>query len=141
MKLLRGGRWFTLRMRKQVENSMQKKTFELLIPQISSLLSLISSTQDIFPKAIFQGTIYQVATSQVCNFLSGNLPKVRLGPLRRRRLQWGSSAAARMGWGGRALRLGLTWKVAAWEIAHLGSFHLGKYPWEVEKVPNILLIR
>ena len=29
---------------------------------------------------------------------------------------------------GRALRLGQTWKVATWEIAHLGSCHLGKYP-------------
>ena len=35
------------------------------------------------------------------------------------------------------------WEVAAWEIAHLGNCHLGKYPWEVatweksfEKVPN-----
>mgnify|MGYP000929313377 CR=1 FL=1 len=32
---------------------------------------------------------------------------------------------------GRPLRLGQTWEVAAWEIAHLGSCHLGKYPWEV----------
>ena len=46
--------------------------------------------------------------------------------------------------GGRALRLEQTWEVAAREIAHLGSCHLGKYPWEVdtwqksfEKVPNI----
>ena len=36
------------------------------------------------------------------------------------------------------------WEVAAWEIAHLGSCHLEKYPWEVAawekafgKVPNI----
>ena len=36
------------------------------------------------------------------------------------------------------------WAVVAWEIAHLGSCHLGKYPWEVAvwenvfgKVPNI----
>jgi len=43
--------------------------------------------------------------------------------------------------GGRALRLGQTWQVAAWEIAHLGE-----YPWEVAvwenafgKVPNILI--
>ena len=43
--------------------------------------------------------------------------------------------------GGRALQLGETWEVAAWEIAHLGSFHLGKYSWEnsFEKVPNIEL--
>ena len=67
------------------------------------------------------------------NIPSGNFPKVRLGPLRRRRLQWGQ-----------ARRLGRTWEVAAWEIAHLGSCHLGKYPWKVNawekafgKVPNI----
>ena len=36
------------------------------------------------------------------------------------------------------------WAVVAWEIAHLGSCHLGKYPWEVAawekdfgKVPDI----
>ena len=47
---------------------------------------------------------------------------------------------------GRAQGLGQTWKAAAWEIAHLGSFHLGKHPWEVAaweksfgKVPNIIL--
>ena len=46
--------------------------------------------------------------------------------------------------GGRALQLGQNWVVAAWEIPHLGSHHLGKYPWEVAtfkksfgKVPNI----
>ena len=32
---------------------------------------------------------------------------------------------------GQALRLRHTWDVAACEIAHLGSCHLGKYPWEV----------
>ena len=53
---------------------------------------------------------------------------------------WGR--ALRLGWsmgpspgakqaGYRALRLGLTRKVAAWEIAQLGSCYLGKYPWEV----------
>ena len=48
---------------------------------------------------------------------------------------------------GRALRLGQTWEVAAWEIAHLGSCHLGKYRWEVAtweksfgKLPNIELL-
>ena len=29
--------------------------------------------------------------------------------------------------GGRAIRLGQTWKVAAWEIAHLVSCHFKKY--------------
>jgi len=45
-----------------------------------------------------------------------------------------------------ALRLKYTWEVAAWEIAQLGSFPLGKYSWEVAawekafgKVPNILI--
>ena len=45
---------------------------------------------------------------------------------------------------GRKLRLGHTLEVAAWEIAQFGSFHLGKYSWEVAtweksfgKVPNI----
>ena len=32
---------------------------------------------------------------------------------------------------GPALRLGQTLEVAALEITHLGSCHLGKYPWEV----------
>ena len=32
---------------------------------------------------------------------------------------------------GRTLRLGQIGEVAAWEISHLGSFYLGKYPWEV----------
>jgi len=33
--------------------------------------------------------------------------------------------------GCQTLRLGQTWEFAAWEIAHLVSCHLGKYPWEV----------
>ena len=91
---------------------------------------------------------FQVATSQVCNFPSGNFPKVRLGPLRRCRLQWGR--ALRLGWaGGRVLRLGQTWEVAAWEIAHLwklpfgkislGSCHLGKILWESTKHESLHL--
>jgi len=53
---------------------MQKKNyiFKILIPWNSSLLYLISSSQgiryfpkDIFPKATFQGTISQAATSQL----------------------------------------------------------------------------
>ena len=48
-----------------------------------------------FPKGIFlsatsQVSISQVTTSQMWNFPSGNFPKVRLGPLRRRRPQWGA---------------------------------------------------
>jgi len=37
----------------------------------------------------------------MCNFPGGNFLKVRLGPLRRRRLQWDGelSTTARTGWG------------------------------------------
>ena len=47
-----------------------------------------------FPKDFSQG-----ATSQMGNFISGYFPKVRFRPLRRRRLQWGPSAAGWMGQG------------------------------------------
>ena len=54
-----------------------------------------------FPKGIFQKGDFPsdnlpVATSQMCNFLNGNFPKVRLGLLRRRRLHRGR--ALRLGW-------------------------------------------
>ena len=42
------------------------------------------------------------------------------------------------GMGARALRLGQTWSAAALEIAHLGSCHLGIYPWEVTTWINAL---
>ena len=51
-------------------------------------LCLCSTVFGTFPKAFSQVTIFQVATSQMCNFRSGNFLKVRLGPMRRRRLQW-----------------------------------------------------
>ena len=52
----------------------------------------------IFPRATSQVTISKVAISQMlCNFPSCTFPKVRLGPPRRRRLQWGPRAAAKMG--------------------------------------------
>ena len=101
----------------------------------------------------FPNGIFPEATSQMCNFPSGNFQEVRLGPLRRRKLQWGPalrlgwarrlSDAARTGWGQSLLRFGQPWEVAVWELAHLISSHLGKYPWEVAileksfgKVPN-----
>jgi len=46
-----------------------------------------------------------------------------------------SSAAARIDWGVRALQLRQTWEVGAWEIAHLGSCHLGKIFWESALTP------
>ena len=39
---------------------------------------------------------------------------------------------------GRALRLGQTFEVVAWEIVQLGSCHLGKYLMEVATWENIL---
>ena len=91
----------------------------------------------IFPRAISQVTISQVTTFQVCNFPSGNFPKVRFDPLRRRRLQWGPSAATRIGWVLRleqtrgpsfAARTGL----GSYRLGNckFGKFPLGKYSWE-----------
>ena len=60
---------------------------------------VLGAFQDIFSSGSSSREFSQVATSQMCNFPSGNFPKVRLGPLRRRRLQWGPSVAACMGQG------------------------------------------
>ena len=72
-------------------------------------------------------------------FSQGRLPKVRLGLLRLRRLQW--CRVLRLGWDrgtkrhcynrqvGQALWLWQIWEVAAWEIVHLESCHIEKYPW------------
>ena len=81
------------------------------------------------------------------NFPSGNFPMVILGSLRRRQLQWGPNAVVCIRLRGWALQLWQTWEVTAWEIGHLGSFHLRKYPWEaatwkksIEKVSNIMWV-
>ena len=58
------------------------------IPGCAPPLCLCSTVFGTFPKAFSQVTNFQVATSQMCNFRSGNFLKVRLGPMRRRRLQW-----------------------------------------------------
>ena len=75
--------------------------------------------------------ISQLAISQIWNFPSGQ--NGHMGP----------SAAARTGWEPSAAAID-DWEVAAWEIAHLGSCHLGKYTWELAtwenafgKVPKI----
>ena len=85
--------------------------------------------------------------SMMFYFQSGNFQKVRLGPLRRRRLQCGRvlrlglargpSTVDRTGWG-RASLLGYTWEEVAWDIAQLGSCHLGKYPWKVATWEQII---
>ena len=102
-----------------------------------------------------------VATSLMCHFPSGNFSKVRLGPLRPRRLYGGgASAAARMGYGGRALpmqdagggpspaartdfgscRLGTCTfgKLQLGKIL-LGRCHLGKILWESSSQPYYVL--
>ena len=95
---------------------------------------LTFGTRNYFPKGIFPRvtswmTISQVATSQVCNFPSGNSPNVRLGPLRHRRLQWGPSAAARKDLGSCGVGNCTFGKFPLGKIP-LGSCHLGKILWE-----------
>ena len=84
--------------------------------------------EGIFPKATPKYvTVSPVVTFQLCNFQSGNFPKVRLGPLRRRRMQWG---AERCGWdrlGKLSLRKFLIWEVATLEN-NLGKLPLEKNP-------------
>jgi len=70
-----------------------------LVGDLVDLVDLVDVryfTKGIFPRANSQVTIFQVASSQMCNYPSGNFPKVRLDPLKRCRLQLGPSAAARM---------------------------------------------
>ena len=66
--------------------------------------------------------ISQVATSLMCNFPSDNFPKVRLGLLGRRMLQWGPSAVARKDLGNCTVVKFPIGKI------HLGSCRLGKKP-------------
>ena len=80
-------------------------------------LILVLST---FPKAIFptstsQITISQVVTSQMYIFISGNIQKIRLGLLGRRRLQMG-----------RVLQPGWARRPSAATSTDFGSFCLGK---------------
>ena len=72
-----------------------------------------------FPKGNFPWSTSHCENSQMATS-----QKFSFGLLRRRRPHLGPGAA-KMGLGGRALRLGQTWTVAVWEIAQLGSFHLG----------------
>jgi len=71
----------------------------------------------IFPRATYQVTISQVATSQMCNFPGSNFQKVKLGLLRRCRLQ------------SRVLRLEES-RSRALRLERLGQLPLGKKPIE-----------
>ena len=80
--------------------------------------------KDIYLRATSEVTIFHVAASQMCNFPSGNFPKVRLGPLRRSRLQCEPSTADRFGWGTkRCSQNRLRLRTAA--RIHLGSYRMG----------------
>ena len=50
---------------------------------------LVQSSNSLLPRANSQVTISQVGTSQMCNFPSGNFPKVRFDLLRRQGLRLG----------------------------------------------------
>ena len=93
----------------------------------------------IFPRATSQVTISHVATSLMCHFPSGNFSKVRLGPLRPRRLYGGMGRALRLGWnmgaepcGKDRLRKLPLGNLHIWEVATrentLGKMPLGKNP-------------
>ena len=74
------------------------------------------------PARIFKCT--QVGR-EMCNFSSGNLRKVRLGPLMRRWLQWGSERCGKDGLGGQAPQLEQDGGPSAADRADLGSCRLG----------------
>ena len=85
-----------------------------------------------FPKGDFPSDNFPSGNFPNVQFLKRQLPKGQVMPLMCRREP---SAAARQSGGGLALRLGQTWEVAAWEIAHLGSFAT----WEntIRKLPLV----
>jgi len=87
-----------------------------------------------FPKAFSQGRLPK------WQFPKWQLPKCAISQA----VQLAAMGAEHWGWDGlegRAprleqawgptLRLRQTWEVGTWEIAHLGSSNLGKYPWEI----------
>ena len=79
-----------------------------------------------FLKATSKVLNSQVATSQMCNFPSVIFPKVKLGPLMRRRLP---SAAAKMGYGAERSSKDRFGKLLLGKILS-GSCRLGKCLWE-----------
>ena len=84
------------------------------------------------------------------NFLSGNFPRVMLGPMWSRSLQLGRALRLEQARGPQALRLGIdrlgkftlgkmhSWEVVSWKKTPLGSCHLEKTPFgscHLEKTP------
>ena len=66
----------------------------IAVLRICNILARSSICVRYFPKAFSS-----YATSKMCNFPGGNFPKVKFGPLRRRRVSLGPNAATRMGKG------------------------------------------
>ena len=82
--------------------------------------------------------IFSRATSQMCNYPNGNFPKVRLGPLRHCRLQWGQNAAARMGQGAKYNGQNRLWAESCGQ-ERLGKLLLGNlHIWDVATWENTL---
>ena len=115
------------------------------MPKKWKMMQFFFHALGILPKAFSQGWLpkSQKATCEMFNFPSVNFPKVRLDPLRIRRLQWG-----------RGLRLEQAWEPSVVVRTDLGSCRLGnctfgKFPlhtwetttWEksLKKVPNMML--
>ena len=76
----------------------------MIDPKIYNKKVLISGELGLFtcgvrdsPKGIFRRATSQIAIFQVATFPMDNFPKVRFKVLRRRRLQCGPNAAARLG--------------------------------------------
>ena len=96
-----------------------------------------------FPKAFFHGD-FPSGNFPIVEFPSGNFPKVRLGPLRRCRLQWGPSVMALwLGWarGPNAGPRTCCGEDRLWKLP-LGKLHFWEAtPWEQSfcKVPDMFL--
>ena len=73
----------------------------------------------------------------MCDFPSGNFQKIRLGSLRRRRLQWGPSAASRTDFGSCRLGNCTFGKLLLGKIP-LGSCRFGKILLEITSHQNFL---
>ena len=138
------------------EKILQKNGFKQLLAQekdhrnfctVQEIdLALVESTRNLKKDRQIESQIDSQRDRQIMlgTFPSDNFPKVKLGPLRRRRLQWGPSATARLGqgpgqnrvWAERCSQDRLEmlpfgklpfWEVAIWENT-LGKLSLWENP-------------